>query len=78
MNIRQFAWLRWLADHGGRGRIDGHQVVAADGRKAGGRAAITFLHLVAQGVIDGNGGELRVTEYGRRCLETPEMLRLFE
>ena len=72
MNARQFHWLAWLAEHGGRGRVEGYDVVAADGRSSGGRAVIAFLHLVSQGVIDGQGGELRVTDYGRRHLEATE------
>lgn len=69
MTPQQFMWLKWLDKHGGHGRVEGYQIVAADGESTGPQAAICFLHLVAAGAVSGFREQLMLTDYGRRCLE---------
>lgn len=76
MTQQQFYWLTWFAKHGGRGRMNGNQVLMHDGSPSGGYPAVPFLHLVALGAIAGGRNELVLTEYGQRLVErtwTPEL-----
>lgn len=66
----QFKWLQWLKANGGEGAVIGPQVVATQtGEKSACAAAITFLHLLAKGVVFINGGRICVSDYGARMLK---------
>lgn len=64
----QFKWLRWLDEHGGTATIYGTHIVAGNGDKTNGVAALPFLNLVAKGCVIGRALELQITEYGKRVL----------
>lgn len=65
----QFRWLLWLAEHGGRASIHGVHIVANNGDRTNGMAALPFLNLVAKGCVEGRVNELQITDYGKRMLK---------
>jgi len=65
---KQFQWLRWLDEHGGRAVVRGTYIVAQNGDKTNGMAALPFLNLVAKGCVQGRALELQITDYGKRVL----------
>lgn len=76
MTATQFQCLKWLARNGGRGRLEGNQIVMPNGETSGGASLVSFMHLVAAGTIVGEKGEVYITEHGRRWLELTETGKL--
>jgi hypothetical protein len=72
----QFYCLKWLAKHGGRGRVVGYQILMPNGETSGRAALVSFMHLVGVGAIAGDKGEMYITEQGRRYIERTETEKL--
>jgi len=80
MTTRQFQTLQWLADIGGtcvawRDKVCHPNIRSFNARAlerardAGNRPAVSALHLVQRGYIEASGGQLHITELGRRVLK---------
>jgi hypothetical protein len=67
----QFEWLQWVYCNGGIARLERGAVVCGE-TKSPNASAISFLNLVAKGALEGRGGQLLITDYGKRCFGIPE------
>jgi hypothetical protein len=71
----QLHWLRWLDAHGGAS-LDG-QVLLGDGQgdaRTPVAALVSFLHLIAKGMIEVRRERFYVSEAGRYQLEASKAL----
>lgn len=67
LSTRQFQWLQWIAQHGGKAYPQGLKLRAGNDTSSA-AAAVTFVHLCAKGALVGRDGYLEITDYGRRLL----------
>lgn len=67
LTTTQHYYLHKLREVGGVARCHGLAVKLGE-EKSSTAAAISFLNLVQIGAIEGKGGALHITDYGRRLL----------
>lgn len=72
MTPAQFRRLEWFVENGARGRLEHSTLIMANKVTVNWPGLLAVMHLVAQGAIDGEGGYLKLTDYGRRVLEGRE------
>lgn len=65
----QIIWLRWLQENGGSGYVDRYGRLVSGGQVSAQGAAVSWLKLIAAGLVTGGEDRLQITTAGQTFLQ---------